>query len=77
MTGDQAMRVGQKLPDEYEKMGKSVCSNCGATYSIIHRLPFKGADRVQTQIEQVKSILVGEHGGNFKDHQDFYELDDD
>jgi len=77
MSQSMAIRVGEKMPDEYQKMTKAVCDNCGATFSIIHYQAFADAARAANQIDTLKSILGEEHvDPKFQDHLKSYDLDD-
>jgi hypothetical protein len=68
MSQHKAIRVGEKMPSQYRKMAKAVCTNCGATFSIVHH---------HDQSDALKSILSGEHvDDKFQDHPPSYDLDD-
>ncbi len=76
MSGDMAIRYGQKLPKGYQKMKWATCKKCRATFWIVHEQPFMDVKRIKEQVESVKGILAGEHvEGNYKNHLDRYELD--
>jgi hypothetical protein len=77
MIGDKAVRVGEQIPTDYQKMVRSECSECRAIFSIIHQKPFADAKRANSQIDTVRSMLGDEHvDDNFKDHLKSYDLDD-
>ena len=77
MSGDKAIRVGQRLPDDCQKMTRSVCSECGATFSIVHQKPYADRQRAEKQVEVLKGILAREHvDSKFQGHVASYDLDD-
>ena len=77
MSGDMAIRVGENMPDQYRKMYKSSCTNCGATFSIIHQMQFADVGRAERQARSFDNILAEEHvDPKFTGHPRYYELDD-
>jgi len=73
MTGDNAIPRGQNIPDGYKQMAKSVCTECGVWYLIIHEQPFADADRARTQAGLFARVLGGEHHEErFVHHLDVY-----
>jgi hypothetical protein len=72
-----AILVGEKLPPHYRKMGeRAICSQCGATFSIIHAAALADETLAAYQITVVKEILAGEHvDDKFEDHLKVYGLD--
>ncbi|HLY62873.1 MAG TPA: hypothetical protein VKV95_19175 [Terriglobia bacterium] len=84
MIGDIAIRVGQKLPQQHQKMGQVVCgftdrqnNVCGATFWIIHPDHTASVVRIKVQALDVTRKLRGEHTdlADQKVHQNIYDLD--
>jgi hypothetical protein len=68
MVGDKAMRVGEPLPPQYQKMEQVMCDfsiedgpYCGATFNIIHEDRTAEKARAKKQVSELLSILRGEH----------------
>ena len=76
MSGDIAIRYGQKLPKGYQKMKLAACSKCRATFWIVQQQQSMDVKRTKVRVESLKGILVGEHDNrNYKDHLNRYDLD--
>jgi hypothetical protein len=74
MARDSAIPKEQKMPDGYRQMAKTVCTECGAWYLIIHEHPFADADRARRQQGVVAKILGGEHHDKkFERHLGLYD----
>jgi hypothetical protein len=79
MSNYKAVRVGTKRPNHFQKMElRSTCkvNGCRATYNIFHHLSAVDKGAVPKQIEEVQSILSGEHvDDKFQKHLECYDLD--
>jgi hypothetical protein len=76
MSQHKAIRVGEKMPSQYRKMAEAVCTNCGATFSIVHHYALADAALATDQSDALESILSEEHvDDKFQDHPPSYDLD--
>lgn len=71
-----AVRVGQKISEEYLKMGRAICPDCHAHFSIVHLKMNANAKLVKTQITKAQRIIRGEHvDDKFEKHLKVYKID--
>jgi hypothetical protein len=78
MTGEKAIRVGEKLPAGYLKMVQTNCPTCQAVFWIVHPSGLSDAKQAKAQVGKLTTILSGEHvDSNYSDHQKCYEDFDD
>ena len=79
MSNYLAVRVGKKMPNDFQKMElRATCTanECGATFNIFHHMRALDKEAVPKQIEEVERILRGEHVDvKFRNHLESYELD--
>lgn len=85
MIGDKAIRIGEDLPAQYQRMVRVMCdfspdeqTYCGTTFWIVHENRTAEMVRANKQVSELKRILRGEHIGQAHPdiHQKTYELDD-
>jgi hypothetical protein len=70
-----AVRVGQKISEKYLKMGRAICPDCRAYFSIAHLKTNANAKLVKTQITKTQRIIRGEHvDDKFEKHLKVYKI---
>lgn len=71
-----AVRFGQKISEKYIKMGRAICPDCRAYFSIAHLKTNADPKLVKTQIKKAQRIIRGEHvDDKFEKHLNVYEID--
>jgi len=71
-----AVRFGQKISENYLKMGQAICPNCRAYFSIVHLEKNANPKLVKKQIKKAQQIIRGEHiDDKFEKHLKVYEID--
>jgi hypothetical protein len=70
-----AIRVGQKISEKYLKMGRAICPDCHAYFSIAHLKTGANEKLVETQIAKAERIIRGEHvDRKFEKHLKVYKI---
>jgi len=70
-----AVRVGQKVSEKYQKMGRAICPDCMAYFSIAHLKTDANPKLVKAQVTIAQRVIRGEHvDDKFEKHLKVYKI---